>query len=828
MNYRNLRFITALCLSIAVWGDYPAFCAQPTFNMDLLEKNESLPAVDLQNFSQQNVQPEGRYLVSWIVNGVTLDARREFAFHHDQKGQLAPCLTRATLQQAGANPVVLAQNSTGADAQACLNLDSILPGGRVSFDFAHQNLELSIPQALMDRKVRDNVPISQWDEGISAFQLNYRYSGASQKDNQGGTESDNYLMLKNGLNVGAWRLRSDGSLTANSQDKMHWNSSGSWLERDFVRWKSELTLGDAFTAGDVFDSVQVQGVGLASDDEMLPDSQKGFAPTIHGIAHTNAQVTISQNGDVLYQTYVTPGAFVIDDLYPTASSGDLDVSVKESDGEIRRFTQPYASVTQMQREGYLKYSTIVGRYHTSGGIQRPLMSQISLMRGLSHNVTLFGGLQVARQYHNLSFGIGKGLGESGAVSLQVSRSRANVSAAKDRGQAWRLQYSKGFEKSGTLFTLNVWRYSHDCYLSLGDAFANENDTNSEARKKTTQQLVVNQTIAGDVSLYINLDRDQYWSVQPAQHTASIGVSSQNHGVSWSLSYGDTHSSEENNDRVITLSLSMPLSKFLPDSYVSYSLSSSRQNGIAQMVGLNGTLSDTHSFSYSIEQSVDSHTGHSGDISLGYSGNKGEVNASYSEDSQSTRLSYGASGGLLIHGSDFILSPEMNGPVVLVDAGGASGVALANQKNITTNAAGFAILPFATAYHRNDIALDSHSLPDDVDLTTSAVITVPTKDAVVMARFKTHVGYKALFVLQAGGKALPFGTQVSSTSATGSTDSIVANNGQVYLAGLAQKGSIEAYWGPAGNQHCIAHYDLAIAQQQISSSLIRQQTLSCIF
>ncbi|MBD3704698.1 fimbria/pilus outer membrane usher protein [Klebsiella pneumoniae] len=59
---------------------------------------------------------------------------------------------------------------------------------------------------------------------------------------------------------------------------------------------------------------------------------------------------------MLYQTYVTPGAFVIDDLYPTASSGNLEVAVKESDGEIRRFTQPYASVTSMQREGSLKYN----------------------------------------------------------------------------------------------------------------------------------------------------------------------------------------------------------------------------------------------------------------------------------------------------------------------------------------------------------------------------------------------------------------------------------------------------------------------------------------
>ncbi len=136
----------------------------------------------------------------------------------------------------------------------------------------------------MTRQARDNVPSALWDEGISAFQSNYRYSGASQRTREGNTERDNYLMLKSGVNAGAWRLRASNSLTANSDDKPHWTTSGARLERDLTRWRSELTLGDTFTSGDVFDAVQFQGIALASSDAMLPDSQKGFAPTIRGIA----------------------------------------------------------------------------------------------------------------------------------------------------------------------------------------------------------------------------------------------------------------------------------------------------------------------------------------------------------------------------------------------------------------------------------------------------------------------------------------------------------------------------------------------------------------
>ena len=46
----------------------------------------------------------------------------------------------------------------------------------------------------------------------------------------------------------------------------------------------------------------MRGALLASDDEMLPDSQRGFAPVVRGIAKSNAEVSIEQNGYVIYRT----------------------------------------------------------------------------------------------------------------------------------------------------------------------------------------------------------------------------------------------------------------------------------------------------------------------------------------------------------------------------------------------------------------------------------------------------------------------------------------------------------------------------------------------
>ncbi len=83
-----------------------------------------------------------------------------------------------------------------------------------------------------------------------------------------------------------------------------------------------LTIGEAYTTGELFDSIGYRGASLASDDRMLPDSLRGYAPVVRGIAETNARIEVRQNQQLISST-VSPGSFVIDDLYPTGYGGDL-------------------------------------------------------------------------------------------------------------------------------------------------------------------------------------------------------------------------------------------------------------------------------------------------------------------------------------------------------------------------------------------------------------------------------------------------------------------------------------------------------------------------
>lgn len=54
---------------------------------------------------------------------------------------------------------------------------------------------------------------------------------------------------------------------------------------------------------------------------MLPDSLRGYAPEVRGMAGSNARVSVWQGKQQIYQTTVPPGPFVIDNLSPVSYGG---------------------------------------------------------------------------------------------------------------------------------------------------------------------------------------------------------------------------------------------------------------------------------------------------------------------------------------------------------------------------------------------------------------------------------------------------------------------------------------------------------------------------
>ncbi|EEZ1453656.1 fimbrial biogenesis outer membrane usher protein, partial [Escherichia coli] len=215
------------------------------------------------------------------------------------------------------------------------------------------------------------------------------------------------------------------------------------------------------------------------------------------------------------------------------------------------------------------------------------------------------------------------------------------------------------------------------------------------------------------------------------------------------------------------------------------------------------------------------SGTSGYSSLNYRGAYGNTNVGYSRSGDSSQIYYGMSGGIIAHADGITFGQPLGDTMVLVKAPGADNVKIENQTGIHTDWRGYAILPFATEYRENRVALNANSLADNVELNETVVTVIPTHGAIARATFNAQIGGKVLMTLKYGNKSVPFGAIV--THGENKNGSIVAENGQVYLTGLPQSGQLQVSWGKDKNSNCIVEYKLP---EVSPGTLLNQQTAIC--
>lgn len=817
------------------------------FNPAFIEQDSQGDAVaDLSAFSKSSGgQLPGKYLVDIRVNNEIVD-HQEITFYADTTGAdindtgLLPCLSQDQLKKYGVKPEAFTpspKNDTrpaGKDAptgqKECVPFLQTIPSSSAAFDFNHQTLDLSFPQAILSNSVRGYVDPSLWDDGVPAFVMDYNFTGANgENESNGSTTQDDsyYLSLRSGFNLGPWRLRNYSTWNDNNGDK-RWQNVNTYLQRSIISLKSQLTLGDGYSTGDVFDSVQFRGAQIASDDSMLPDSMQGFAPVVRGIAKSNAQVTVSQNGYTIYQSYVAPGAFEITDLYQSSGSGDLTVEVKEEDGSIQRFIQPYASVPLLQREGHMKYSLTAGQYRSGYDGDNPDFGQFTLIRGFSQGMTFYGGLQGSEKYQSLAVGMGKNIGDWGAISVDVTQAKTRLPGdVEDSGQSYRFLYAKSFAGSGTDFRLLGYRYSTSGFYTLQESVdlnaddSDDSDFDLISHKRSQIEGSVNQTLPEDWgSFYFSASIQDYWNADGNQQTLQLGYNNSWRGITYSISVSDNYTPDEPTDRQIAFNVSVPLDRWMKGAWATYNMNTSTRSATQNQVGVNGVLDDDK-LNYSVSQTLaNSDSGGSGNTSMSYTGRRGNSSLGYSYSDNSRRWNYGLEGGVVVHSQGITLAQPLGDTIALIAAPGADDVNVVNNSGVTTDSRGYAVVPYTTPYRHNRVGLDTTSLGANVDLEESAKDVIPTRGAVVRADFTAHVGYRLMMNLtRADGKAVPFGTVVAlvTTDSKKAPDAgVVGEMGSAYLNGLPESGQLIAQWGNGPDKQCKVSYKLT--QKDIENTL----------
>lgn len=815
-----------LCVSCLLLCEVSS--AQEQYNASFVRGDAAVEMVNLLA-SGDDILP-GTYLFDIYLNGQQIDQRELTFTRREKDSTVAPCLTVEDYREYGVQwPVT-------HDSNACYDLVDAIGDVKMAIDAGVNRLDFSIPQIYLVARPQGAVSPKLYDRGITAGYLNYNLNGTQSrnKTDSSSSKADYYFAsLNSGLNVGAWRFRSDSTVDRQPGAGTQWRNIATWAETDIVSWRSRLLIGQGSTGNAIFDSFSFSGVQLASSSEMLPDSLRGYAPVIRGVAASNARVEIRQNGYTVYSTQVPAGPFALNDVYPGSLSGDLQVSVIEADGSKKQFTVPFSAVPNMLRDGITDYQLSLGRYRDGRNSYRPGFIQAGVARGLSRDVTPYGGLLVAENYRAGVIGLGKNLGAWGALSLDLSLSDTDLATGDSkRGQSLRFLYSKSLNTLGTEFRLAGYRYSTAGYYDFADAVAERDRWDSglyrhdylddaqdyrgvpewtEARKRSYYSstfnnkrqrldLSVNQRIGNASSVYLNVSNQSYWGAAGQDRTLQAGFNSVYKDISYGIFVQDTRSNMGYGERSVNLTLSVPLGSGSRYINSTSSVSHTRRTGSTYNTGINGTLLDDSRLNYGAQVSHNAQSGASNSVSLGYQGSKGNIDFNHSYGRQYQQTSLGLSGGVVVHEGGVTLSQPLYDTLVLVEAKGAEGVGLDNQGGAAIDKSGFAVMTSATPYRQNRVALRTEDIGAGLEIPMPARDVVPTRGAIVRVKFDTHRGRNLLVHgKRADGSVPPVGATVFGQD--GRSNGVVGTDGEIFISGVADGDHLVVKWGSAAGDAC---------------------------
>ena len=788
--------------------------------------------LDLSRFSRADVNQPGDYAGNVTVNGVWRERGRIRLAQVPGHDSAQPCFTRdrvalwgVDLDKLQADPGAVASHRLTAE-ETCAPLGDFIPGATITFDAGEQSLDVQVPQLYMSRDARGYVPPSQWDAGINAARLDYS-ANTYRSVYAGRATTSSYLGLDGSLNLGSWHLRHQGNLNWNSQRGRDYTSTSTFLQHDIPELRAQFIVGDTFTDGTVLESVRMRGLRMFSDDTMLPQSQRGYAPVVRGIAETNAHVVVRQNGYVLYDTSVAPGPFVIDDLFPTGYGGDLVVDVTEADGRVRQFTVPFAAVPQLLRPGQNRWSLASGRVQELDLASQPFFLQGTWQRGLTNRWTIYGGGTVANGYRAFTGGAALATGV-GAFSLDMTHARNQaLGQTASQGHSVRLGYNKNFIDSGTNLAVAAYRYSTEGYVSWRDAITLRDraarggeDTLLIGRERNRFDLNISQDLGlGWGQLYLNGSARDFYGRSGRTVDFSAGYSNRWGIATYGFSAQRTRDTggqrlqpnglpptdgrlddlfESRRDTRYMFTLSLPLGNAPSAPLLSSSVTQDSM-GRGVQANLNGTAGAERQWNYGASGG---HQAGQNQLSFngGYRGSKGSVNAGAGWGTGYNQQNIGGNGTVLLHGGGFTFGSTGGQSIGLVHAPGAEGAGLQGVQGARVDAKGYAIVPYLQPYQLNTVTLDPKGADAGLEVDSTTINVAPRLGSVVRFDFATRAGRAVLVQVDtADGAPLPFGSEVFDNH--DQVIGVVGQASQLFIRNLERSGVVTVKWGGDAPRSC---------------------------
>ena len=806
----NLWVVSSVAMSVVFAA--PAACAEAdgksiTFSRGFMKYYDS--GIDLTQFDGVAKILPGNYKLEVYKNLKLIDTWPvTFVAANNQQGFNA-CMTPEMIVRFDVDTSKLPQDWK---RNTCIILPELIKGATVNYNQDEEQLDVTIPQAMLLNTPAGYVSPELWDNGVPALMSTYTLSATSSRYRPTQDNSDYiYGNLHNSLSLGAWRFTTYDSLTSGSDSA----NSGiqhiqAYAERAIAPLQSQLVMGDLNTSGDFFDTTALRGVRLATDDRMLPDSVRNYAPVVRGIANSNATVTIRQGGNTIYEKVVPPGEFAISDLYATGYNGDLDVTVKETNGKESHFVVPYSSVPQLLREGYSRYSLAAGEIRDTSLKEDPQAVEGTLQYGLFNNFTGYVGGQSAFEGDYAALMTGFAFNTPlGALGIDVTRSFTRFEdqpKTADCGtfceMSLRISLAKTLPATGTNLSLIGYRYSSANYYSLNDAVSLKRSIESgekdylPERYRERLEANISQTLpSGWGSFYVSGFVGNVWNSERDQNEKSnfvLGYNNQFGMTTWGISVGRTNTDNGGHEDTLYLNMSMPIGRHYEKQAhlgANFSYNSDEANF---RTSLNGSAGERSQFGFGgyFSQSNTPETNFG--MNLSYTGESASGGVTYSQSRDSFMGGLNLNGGVVVHEGGINFVPTLADTIGIVEAKGAEGSRIYPDSQAVIKDNGYGIVSYLTPYKYNEVYADPKGTAFNVEVDDTRRTIVPTSGAAVLIKMDTQSGSQSFVrFVQPSREVIPFGASV--LDETGNNIGMVGQNGLAMVALKEGKNELTLQW-----------------------------------
>lgn len=668
-----------------------------------------------------------------------------------------------------------------------------LPGLKVQYDRAAQNVTLTAPLALLNLpETTLSVPNTAPHKVTSSPGLLLNYDIYGTQGQQSTSSLSAFTELRG---FGPWGVLSSTALSQQSRIAgSAWQHQSVRLDTTWSQsWPDKmLTLRVGDTVTDALSwsrATRIGGIQIGSNFALQPYTVTTPIPALLGSAALPSQIDLYVNGMRQYNGQVPAGPFQLNTLPNITGAGNAQVVLTNAFGQTTTLNFSLYGTQQLLKKGLSSWSVELGKVRQNYGLvsndyaHDPMVSA-TWRHGVSDSFTFETHAEGTKGLANGGVGGAWLLGSTGGV---LTGSLAHSSGSGYAGSQLGLGYNWSNQRFN--FGFNATRTSGhygDVATVYGSALPR---------------------LSGSATVGYNTDRFgsfslSYLTLRYPQQAASRFLSAgwfKSLGRTATLSITANQDLVNRSQRGIFVTLTWAL-----DARTSASAGVQHDStGNAVFASASRTTPTEGGWGWSTAvRGGHGQNGATGQVD--YLGPYGRYDAGVNI-ANGNRFAYGeAAGALVFMGGHPFAARQINNAFALVSTDGVPNVPVTLENNPVgeTNSNGQLLVTPLNAYQNNKIGINTMDLPADLRIDRVNAIATPSDRAGTLVEFDiTPVKSALVTLVDAAGKPLPLGSTVRVNGAAAMA--IVGYDGEVYLDTLAAHNAL-AVQTPAGE--CGAQFD----------------------